>query len=162
MANIYELTNDFMQVQEMIESGEYDFETLQNTLDCINYEIERKADGYARVIKNITAEIEGIKAEETRLSEKRNALENSVTQLKKSLETAMIQTNKRKFKTDLFSFNIQKNPPSVNITDDKKIPDEYKILQPDKIDNKAIIQALKEGAEFDWAELKQGESLRIR
>lgn len=162
MANIYELTNDFIQVQEMIESGEYDFETLQNTLDCINYEIERKADGYARVIKNITAEIEGIKAEENRLSEKRKALENSVTQLKKSLETAMIQTDKRKFKTDLFSFNIQKNPPSVNITDDKKIPDEYKIPQPDKIDNKAIIQALKEGAEFDWAELKQTESLRIR
>lgn len=162
MANIYELTSDFLKVQELIESGEYDFETLQNTLECIDYEIEQKADGYARVIKNITAEIEGIKAEETRLSEKRKALENSVTRLKKSLETAMIQTDKRNFKTALFSFNIQKSSPSVNITDDKKVPDEYKIPQPDKIDNKAIIQALKDGAKFDWAELKQGESLRIR
>ena len=74
----------------------------------------------------------------------------------------MILTGKKKFKTNLFSFNIQKNAPSIKILDDTKILDEFNIPQPDKIDNQAIIQQIKEGKEFTWAKLEQSESLRIR
>lgn len=162
MANIYQLTNDFLHVQELIEEGELDLEMLQNTLECLDYEIEEKAEGYAKIIKNLTAEIEGLKKEEERFANKRKSIENSIANLKKNLETAMILTGKKKFKTNLFSFNIQKNAPSVKILDETKIPKEFKIPQPDKIDNKAIIQQIKEGKEFDWAKLEQSESLRIR
>lgn len=162
MANIYELTNDFLHVQDLIEEGELDLEMLQNTLECLDYEIEEKAEGYAKIIKNLTAEIEGLKKEEERLANKRKAIENNITNLKKNLETAMILTGKKKFKTNLFSFNIKKNAPSLKILDDTKILDEFKIPQPDKIDNKAIIQQIKEGKEFTWAKLEQSESLRIR
>lgn len=162
MANIYELTDDFLQVQEMMESGEYDSETLQNTLECIDYEIEKKAEGYAKVIRNLTADVDGLKSEEERLSAKRKAIENNINNLKKNLEQAMILMGKKKFKTELFSFNIQKNPPSVRILNEAKIPARFKIPQPDKIDHKGIIQELKNGAEFDWAEISQSESLRIR
>ena len=162
MANIYELAADFLKVQELIEEGELDHEMLLNTLECLDYEIEEKAEGYAKIIKNLTAEVNGLKAEEERLSNKRKAIENNIDSLKRNLEEAMILTGKRKFKTDLFSFNIQKNPPSVKILDETKIPEEFRIPQPDKIDNKGILHQLKNGATFDFAEITQGESLRIR
>lgn len=44
MSGIYELTQDFLQVSDLIESGEYDPETLHNTLECIEYQIEEKAE----------------------------------------------------------------------------------------------------------------------
>lgn len=162
MANIYQLTNDFLYVQTLIEEGELDLEMIQNTLECLDYEIEEKAEGYAKIIKNLTAEIEGLKKEEERLANKRKSIENNIANLKKNLETAMILTGKKKFKTNLFSFNIQKNPPSVKILDETKIPKKFKIPQPDKIDNKGILQELKNGAKFDWVEITQAESLRIR
>ena len=73
----------------------------------------------------------------------------------------MIATGKRKFKTPLFGFGIQKNPPSLNVLDESKIPEEFWIEQQPKLDKKAALAYVKEN-EVDWAELSQTESLRIR
>lgn len=162
MANIYELTNDFREVMSLLESGEYDEEMLKNTLECIEYEIEEKADGYARVIRNIEVDIAGIKAEEERLNKKRKAMENSVKQLKESLTEAMKATGKVKFKTDLFSFNIQKNPAKVKLIEGAVIPEMFLIEQEPKIDTASIKEELKNGRELAFAVLVQDESLRIR
>ena len=64
--------------------------------------------------------------------------------MKESLETAMRATGKTKFKTDLFSFNIQKNPPRLVIDKPEEVPEEYLIPQEPKIDTKAIKEILKE------------------
>lgn len=162
MANIYELTNDFKEVMSLLESGEYDREMLENTLECIECEIEEKADGYARVIRNTEADIAAIKAEEERLAKKRKALENSVAQMKGNLEEAMRATGKVKFKTELFSFNIQKNPAKVCMVAGVDVPWMYLIEQAPKIDTALIKETLKSGVELPFAVLVQEESLRIR
>jgi len=76
----------------------------------------------------------------------------------------MIATGKTKFKTALFSFGIQKNPPSVKLDEGNLdlIPEEYLVPQDPKVDKKKILAELKEGKEFTWATLSQTESLRIR
>ena len=70
-------------------------------------------------------------------------------------------TGKEKFKTPLFNFNIQNNPPSAQV-DEKQVDEKYLIPQPPKVDKKAIITDLKEGKEVKGAVLTQGRSLRIR
>ena len=45
---------------------------------------------------------------------------------------------------------------------DGRVPAEYCITQEPLPDKKRIIAELKAGAVFDWAELRQTESLRIR
>lgn len=162
MANIYELTSDFLKVQEMIEQGEYNEETLLNTLECIDFEIEEKANGYAKIIRNISSDAEGIKAEEKRLNDRRKAMESSINKLKENLYTSMKATGKEKFKTDMFSFAIQKNPASLKIIEGRDIPIEFLIEQEPKIDTMAIKEKLKNGDKLDFAELIQGEGLRIR
>ena len=70
-------------------------------------------------------------------------------------------TNKTKFKKGTFSFNIAKNPPSVEITNADIIPDDYKPLI-EVLDKKAILEDLKAGIDIQGVNLKQSESLRIR
>ena len=74
----------------------------------------------------------------------------------------MQQTGKTKFKTNLFSFGIQKNPASVNITDVYAVPTQFREVQEPKLNKTAILEALKNGEEIAGAEIVQGESLRIR
>ena len=71
-------------------------------------------------------------------------------------------TGKTKFKSGMFNFAIQKNQESVNITDERIIPEDFLIQQPPKIDKTALKELLKNGVEIPGAELKQTESLRIR
>jgi len=159
MSTLYELTGDYQELLNLVQAGEYTEEELADTLEGIEGEIEIKADGYAKIIKELEADTDKFKKEESRLKEKRQALESSIKRLKSNLEKSMILVNKKKFKTDLFSFNIQKNPPSLII--DGEVPEEYLIPQEPKIDNAKIKELLKT-QELAFATLRQGESLRIR
>lgn len=129
----------------------------------MDYEFEDKADGYAKVLRSLDGKEEAISSEIKRLTEMKRVVVNNKKAIKQNLENAMIETGKTKFKTTLFSFGIQKNPASVRIKDESLVPEEYRIKQPDKIDKKGLIKALKEGAVFtENIELVQTESLRIR
>lgn len=162
MAKLYELVGDFNKVFEYMEDEEIDIETLENTLECIECEIEEKAENYGRIIKNLTVEIDGLKAEEERLSARRKSCESKVKWLKDNLFNAMKAMEKMKIKTELFNFSISKNPPSVKFIEGKDIPSQYLIPQQPKVDTGVIKELLKSGEILDFAELTQGESLRIR
>lgn len=156
--NLYELSEAYQKVQMMIEEGH---EGLEDTLESINDAIDVKADGYAKIMKNLETQASAIKEEEKRLSERRKSLENNVKRLKQSLEDMMINNDKRRIKTNLFSFNIQKNPPSIKVTDEKMIPRKFYVEQQPKLNRKELLKELKENNVLG-VELTQGESLRIR
>ncbi len=164
MATIYELTDDFLRLLEMAEDPETDPQAFEDTLEGLEYEIEIKAEGYAKVIKQLDSDAAGLDAEIKRLQAKKSAIANAQDRMKRTLEGAMIATGKVKFKTDLFSFGIQKNPPSVELDEEhlELIPIEYLIPQDPKPDKKRMLAELKEGKELGFARLKQTESLRIR
>lgn len=161
MANIYELSSNWQQLQQLIEDGELDQEILQDTLEGINGEIEEKADGYAKVMKNLQKDIDGLKAEEKRIADKRKVIENSIKSMKQTLGNAMVMTGKTKFKTDLFSFGIQKNAPSLIVDDESLVGEEFVKIST-SLDKTAIKNALKAGIEVQGVHFEQSESLRIR
>lgn len=165
MATLYELTDDYMMLLEMAEDPEVDLDVLADTMEGISGEIEEKADGYARVIRELDAKAAAVKAEVERLTARRQSLENAARRIKDTLQMAMIATGKTKFKTDLFSFGIQKNPASVVMDEQyiENIPEEYLIQQEPKLDRAKIKEDLKAGKDLEGiAHLEQGESLRIR
>src|SRR5690554_2013404 len=143
----------------MIEDGE---QGLEDTLEALNDAIEDKAVGYAKVIKNLEGQVLAIKDEEQRLADRRKSLENNIKRLKESLEDSMKANGMKRIKTELFSFNIQKNPPSLEILNEKAIPTDFLIPQEPKIDKKAILAAIKNEQDVPDVEVRQGESLRIR
>lgn len=165
--NLYELTNDWLQVQAMLEDPEMDQKAIEDTLESLEFEIEEKADGYARVIRNMEGSIEAIKHEEERLALKRRHLTASIDRLKQNLMNSMVAMDKRKIKTDLFQISIQKNggadPVIVDVpTDD--LPTELVIIkeEPDKKAIAALLKAFPEAGKKYAHFGERGESLRIK
>ena len=160
MAKLYELSTGYKNIEYLLENGE-DNEELAAVLNSLGEEIEDKAENIAKLIKNYEADIEAFKTEEKRIAERRRTLENDVKRLKEYLFNNMKLTGKTKFKKGTFSFNIAKNPASVEIVNQDIIPMDYRELV-EVINKKDILQDLKDGKDVQGAILKQSESLRIR
>lgn len=156
--NLYELSQNYLAVQEM----DLEPETLKDTLDSIEEAIEVKAENIAKWIRNLEADKKAFEEEEKRFKEKKQAADNRIKSLKQYLEDNMRLTGKTKFKAGFFSFAIQNNPPSVEVFDETLIPKQFLIEQPVKIDRAGIKELLKAGEEVPGAELKQTKGLRIR
>lgn len=165
MSNIYEITNDYLQIMAMLEDSDLDPQTLADTMEGIEGEFEIKAENYAKVMKNLEGDILAIKTEIDRLTAKKKALENNVKNMKATLQSVMEVTGKTRFKTELFSFNIQKNTPSVviDLEDLSKLPSQFIKQHEIEVDKTAIKEALKRGEDLDGiAHFEQSESLRIK
>lgn len=162
MANIYQITDKYKFIQQLIEDGAPE-EAFIEALNAIDGELAEKLENYAAVIKNIESDINGIKAEVDRLNERKKVMEASVKRMKENMQTAMVETGQTNVKGEKFSFNVQKNPPSLLVHDDSLIPIDYiKVEEVKTIDKKAILAELKNGADIQGVEIQQGESIRIR
>lgn len=160
---IYELSNQWQWLMELAEDPDTDPEVFKATMEALDGDIEDKADGYAKVITSITGDINLLKEEIDRLTARKRAAEANIKRMKETLQYAMEATDKRKFKTQLFSFSIQKNPVTVVIDNEEALPQEYLIEQAPKIDKTALKDALKAGVDMGGiCHLEQTESLRIR
>lgn len=159
---LYNLTNEYMQLLELAENPEIDPQAISDTLEAISGEIEDKAQNIAIVIKELDSQTEKLSAEIQRLSERKSSIVSNIATLKRNLTNAMNVTGKVKFKTELFTFNVQKNPPALIVDDDKAIPAQYLIPQKPEIDKRAILNAIKLGEKVDYAHIEQTEGVRIK
>lgn len=165
MATLFDLTGKWLELYDMADDPDMDADMWFDTIEGLDGEIEDKADGYAKVITQLNADATAIKAEEDRLYRRRTTIENRIKNMKSRLQGMMEITGKKKIKTELFSFGIQKNPASVVIDEQyiENIPAEYLIAQDPKIDRQKIKEDLKAGKNLDGiAHLEQSYGLRIR
>lgn len=162
MANLYEITERYNNLLELLDNEEITQDILNSALNEVQDEFNEKALNIVKFIKNLESDVNGLDAEEKRLKAKKMAYKNKIEGLKKYLESGMIFSGLKKLNLGVFNISIAKNPPSLNILDEKLIPKEYLIEQAPKIDNTAIKNAIKEGKEIAGCELVQKESLRIK
>ena len=162
---IYEITNDYLQLMQMMEDSELDPQTLADTMEGIEGELEDKADNYARVMKNMEADLNGIKAEIERLSTRKKTIENNIKRMKEALQFSMETTGKTKFKTELFSFGIRKNAPAVVMDEPyiENVPERFLKYSDPTINRTAIKEAIQNGEDLEGlAHLEQSKSLTIK
>ncbi|MDK9859243.1 MAG: siphovirus Gp157 family protein [Staphylococcus equorum] len=161
MSTLFNLTDNYKQVYDLIaEQG--DEQALNDTLESINDALEDKADGYVSVIKSLESDNKAIDDEIKRLQQRKTTNKNGIDRLKESLKVYMEATGKTKFKTALNSYNIQNNPPSLNVIEEKHIPSDFWLSQAPKLDKKALLKHIKENDDVDGVEIKQTQSLRVR
>lgn len=161
MSTLFNLTDNYKQVYDLIaEQG--DEQALNDTLDSINDALEDKADGYVSVVKSLESDNKAIDEEIKRLQQRKSTNKNGIDRLKESLKESMKSTGKTKFKTALNSYNIQNNPPSLNVIEEKHIPSDFWLSQAPKLDKKALLKHIKENDDVDGVEIKQTQSLRVR
>lgn len=162
---IYEITSDYLQLMQMMEDPEMDPQILSDTMEGIEGELEVKAESYAKVMKNLEADVAGIKAEIERLSTRKKTIENNIKRIKEALQFSMETTGKTKFKTELFSFGIRKNAPAVVMDEQyiENVPERFLKYSDPTINRSAIKEAIQNGEDLEGlAHLEQSSSLSIR
>lgn len=161
--NLYELTNDWESVYQMLDDPDIPEDAIMDSLEGIEMIMEDKADSIAKILKAMDGDIGATDAEIKRLQARNASRKNRAAWLKKSLEDMMRTTGKTKFKTALFSFGIQKNGGKlpVEFVPGCNVPAEW--LKPGEPDITRIRKHLEEGHELDFATFgERGEHLNIR
>lgn len=162
--NIYELTDKY-KVLEMAVRINPDNEELKVEYEKITDDVETKAENYAKIIKNLEAEQKALMDESKRLSDRAGVIKNNIKSLKDNLMWSMEQTNKTKFKTDLFAFSISKNgglaPLEVSVGVDE-LPEELRKVTVEP-DTTAIRKYIEETGDLSYGFFKdKGHHLTIR
>lgn len=162
MENLYNLTSKYETVLNMLYDEDIDEQMVLDTLESIEGEIEDKADGYAKIIKELEAKKNARKEEAKRLTDSAKVFENRVNTLKQNLYNSMKTTGKTKFATNLFTFSIATNGGKQALSIDGEVPQEYTKTVIEN-DTDKIRQALENGENLFFAHLEpRGESLRIK
>lgn len=159
MASLYEMTEQAQALYEMLQAEEIDEQTFNDTLEALG--VDAKIESYCAVIRQLQGDSELYKVEVDRLTAKKKAADNAINRMKAALLTFLQSSGQEKAKAGVFDVAISTSQ-AVSITDETKLPAEYLIPQPDKIDRLGIKKALKEGAEINGAELVTNQGVRIR
>ena len=165
MANIYELTNELSVLWDLMESGELDDDALIGAFDVAKEDLAIKLEGYCKFIKNLESDIQGLKAEEQRLCDRRKTMENTIDRCKNAMKFALNTAGERKIACGTFTVAVQDTTPSVVLDEPyiENIPEEYLVPQEPKIDKKKIKADIDAGKDLEGiAHLEKGTSLRIR
>ena len=171
MANIYELTGEFLKFSEIASSGELteeQSEMLNDALANLKEDIEYKLEGYCKVRANFKADCEMLKVEEKRLADRRKALETQIKRMEEAMKTAILAVKPAddlKVKTPLFSINVQNNPESVvmDVEGTDLIPEEYLKFKEPEVNISKIKEDIKAGKDLSaLAHLERTQSVRVR
>lgn len=159
MSTLYNLKEDYKRVLELQAEG-VDEEVIKDTLEAIDDAIEDKADSYSYVIREKKGQNDTIDEEIKRLQALKRSNNNLIKLLQENLYEVMKDTGKTKFKTDLNSFWIQKNPMSIDIKYEDNIPEDFYVTER-KLQRRDLINYVKNN-EIDGVEITQSEGVRIR
>lgn len=159
MPSLYEITQNAMYLQALLEDGEIDERVYNDSVEGLC--AEHKIEDICKVLKNLESKEAAFKAEVDRMNARRKTLNNSIERLKDSVLTYMQATDTKKLEAGLFTLSIRNNK-SVSVWDISRVPDQYLIHQDPKVDKKAITDAIKAGEVVDGAEFVEGQSLNIR
>lgn len=168
MSTLYELKEEFKMLLDMMEDDSIDEEMIQNSLEGIECEIEIKAEGYAKILKELEGQAEAVRKEISRLDDKYGKIVANMDRLKTNLKNAMNETGKKKIQTDLFTISVCKNggktPLIIDGVDINEVPEKYKEMQKiEKLNTDAIREDLEKGIDVGFARFgERRESLRIK
>ena len=165
---LYEIATDYKNFIEAVENGEIPEEAINDTLESIQALLEEKADNIACLIKNMTADAEAIKAEETRLAERRRQKESTADRLKTYLSDMLIKAGQTNLETARNKLSFRKSE-AVTVENEAEFirwaMDENRDLLTFKaptISKTAIKKALAEGQAIDGVRIESKANLQIK
>lgn len=159
MATLYELTGQAAQLMELLEAGEIDEQTVQDTLDSMM--VPEKLEDYGMVIRQLTADVEGYKREKYFFAEKQKRADNAIKRMKKTLAAYLAATQQDKVQAGRFVLTSTSSK-SVDVFNLAAVPAEYMQPQPPKVDKASIRKALLAGETVAGAALIETPSCVIK
>lgn len=160
MTALYEISKQYQELAKLADAGDDELlVALKDTMEGIEGEFQEKGKALAMVTLNMDGDIEAIKTQIARLTDRKKALENRQESLKEYLRTNMEQCKITKIIHPLFTITLGKGRPIVVIDEESKIPDEYMNTTVTTAPMKAeIAKAIKEGKDVPGAHSETGRS----
>lgn len=155
---LYELTGAAQQLHDLVDAGEIDWETFENTLEGLSAE---KLESYGKVLATFDAEIAAFKAERDRFVEKIKNAENAIDRMKARVVEYMIATGQKKAPAGVFTVYARQTPV-VCITEPGEIPERFLKYKDPTVDKTAIKKAIAEGETVPGAELNTSTSVSFK
>lgn len=156
--DLYSVINGGMVFNE--ETGEIIFDS--ENLDQLEAEFNDKLEACGVYVKNLKADVEALKAERTRLSERIRVAENKIERMKSYIFDCMARTEMKKLSTSKIEIGTRKSY-AVSIDDEKAIPSAFiKTEIVENFDKKAIMDALKKGVTIEGASLEERNNITIK
>jgi hypothetical protein len=162
MTQLYKIADEHRDAIEalgaMLEAGEIDRDSHDDTLSAFQADTEEKAANVALFIKNMRSDHEQLKAATAELAEKAKALQSRIEWYENYLETNLRKSGIESIKSTYAEVKFKNLPPIVEITG--AIPAEFERVIPEKRepDKRKIAEALKAGNAVDGAELITGRT----
>ena len=141
--NIYEIQNSYNQAIEIEDDTE-----RTKALELIQEQGNNKINNIAKFNNNLSSNIEAIDNEIERLSNLKQQITKKQDWLRNYVKGYMETNGINKIETELFKLSIVNNPESLNIIDETKIPEIYKIKEIKeivKVDKNKIKEDIKKG-----------------
>lgn len=155
---LYEIKEEFLRLADM----DLDEQTLKDTLESLEFDLEEKIDSVACFIKSLEAEETALKNEVDNLLVRAKNKAKKADSLKQYLFNTLKQLDKPKFETSRNVLSIKKNPVSVVLDEgfnESKYIVEKVSYQADKV---SIKEALQNGEIIPGARLEQKERLEVK
>lgn len=162
---LFEIAKEYRHITDVLMDSGVDEQTLNDTLEAESWDLELKAQNYGFVIRNLEATAASIKEAEKLMAERRKALEARAMHMTERLKTGMEIAGVSELSCPYFAIKIKKNPPAVDVWDEKQVPEQYwrQPEPPPKVIDKAAIKAdLNAGIEVPGAMKVQGTRLEIK
>lgn len=161
--SLYNQTNEWQEVNAMLDDESIDNQCIFDTLESIEGEIDNKVENIVKIIKNYQYDNDNIKAEVLRLKIRMEYNNNKIKSLKDYIDESLKSIGKTKVKTPIVTVSYQKGRERVEIIDINDIPFEFlKEVEP-AADKTLIKNELKLGRIIKGVELVRGpESMIIK
>lgn len=163
---LFQLKGEWHDLMEKLSDLDMDAQTIADTIEGsdIQMALEEKLQGYEMVARTMEATRPAVQAEIKRLQALDKAMAARAIALRAKVQATMTEMGASKIACPLFEMRIQKNPPALDVYDERMVPSEFwHTPEPVTVlDKDALKTALKEGREIQGARLTQGESLRIK
>ncbi|MFZ0270963.1 MAG: siphovirus Gp157 family protein [Acidobacteriaceae bacterium] len=166
MPKLHEITAAYSHIDALIDDEALTNEQLITYVEAIEGALQEKSENIAKLIQNLEAAADSIKGAESRMAERRKALENRAESIRSYLLANMVNAGITKIECPFFKIAVRSSPPSVVVIDGTAIPGEY-MRQPEppppSPDKKKILDDLKQGVVIDGVRLEADKKyLQIR
>jgi hypothetical protein len=162
---LYTVADQYLQDVAKLQDLDLDPQTVADTLEAMQGDMEVKATNVACFIKNLESLADQIKQAEAAMAARRKAIETRAESIREYLLTNMVRTGISKIESPYFRISLRNNPPSVVVDDPALIPWEYMRevpAPPPAPDKSAIKEALKSGITVPGVHLAVGQSVTIK
>lgn len=159
LATLYELTAQAQKLYGLMEEGEIDQITLNDTLESMG--ANKKLENYIYIVKQLENDRLVLTTEKDRLDKKIKACNKNIEKMKNAIVSFMESSGLSKTRAGTFSLSVG-TTEKITITDEEKIPKNFFVKQPKKIDLVALKKEIKKGTKIEGAILEKGKYLIAR